>query len=173
MLNLIRSISGNYRVPVVYLKDVERMVIGDVQIGPARKGDQGKMPFRILKQAVSMGVASVQEEYTVDERDLVQRIFLEQRDERSLNELPKDFYVRVKSTIVAKEGSNEREAKVLTQRLRELVGIRLKKIALIVTSSPEVAQTDDFTRRLTLEEEALVLLLSDELKDWMSGVLMF
>jgi len=174
MFNLVRSIVGDFRVPIVYLRDVERVVVGGVQIGPAKRGDQGRIPFGILRQVLEMGIASVQREYMVDEKDVVQRIFLEQRDERTLNELPKDFYVRVKATIIAREvAEGGRGGSTLAQRLKELASIRLRKIVAIISTSPDVVHAEDFAKKLALEEEALAFILSNEIKDWMAGMLMF
>ena len=83
-------------------------------------------------------------------------IIMEQRETYPV-QLPEGFYARVKLTVhVLNKRGDSKGARAVAQDLRELLIERVRKIAVLVATKPDVVSDQGFLERLTPEEKALL-----------------
>jgi Protein of unknown function (DUF1288). len=67
-------------------------------------------------------------------------------------------------------GGEQRNAKALTQQLRELAQLRLRKILMLWAINPGLVESRDFLDKLTVEEEALVKSMAPLIREFLNSV---
>jgi len=154
-------------VRAVLTRDVDGIDLGLISIGPAKAGSVINVPPTLLEILIRRGVASLLEEDKIGSEEILKRIWLENRAPSELRELPKDFYVRARLSMV---GGEQRNAKALTQQLRELAQLRLRKILMLLAINPGLVESRDFLDKLTVEEEALVKSMAPLIREFLNSV---
>jgi DNA replication factor GINS len=154
-------------VRAVLMRDVDGIDLGLISIGPAKAGSVINAPTPLLEILIKRGIASLLEEDRINSEEILKRVWLENRSPSELRELPKDFYVRARLSMLGNDQKNQR---VLTQQLRELVQVRLRKILMLLAINPGLADSREFLDKLTIEEEALVKSIAPLIKEFINAM---
>ncbi|MGC9153598.1 MAG: hypothetical protein ACP5GY_07695 [Vulcanisaeta sp.] len=160
----------SYLVPsvrAVLMRDVDGVDLGLISIAPAKAGSVVNLPVNVLEVLIRRGVASLLDEDRVGSDEVLKRVWLENRAPSELRELPRDFYVRARLSMVS---TDERSLRTLAQQLRELAQLRLRKILMLLAVNPNIADSRDFLDKLTVEEEVLVKSIAPMLKEFLNSV---
>jgi DNA replication factor GINS len=147
-------------IKVAVNRDVDRIDLGLLTIGPYRAGSIVTMPPQFTEIMIKRGVASLPSESRITPEEVQKRLWLESRSPGELRPLPRDFYLRARLST----------DRVLLNQLRELVQLRLRKIMVQVSMNPTLAETREFLEKLTLEEEVLVRFIASHVKDFLGSV---
>jgi DNA replication factor GINS len=83
--------------------------------------------------------------------------YVEQRENYPVK-LPDGFYPRVRLTIhILNKRGDAKAMRMMLQDVRELVMERVRKMAVLLATRPDVINDQSFLDRLTPEEKALLL----------------
>ncbi len=127
-------------------------------------------PLKIL--SLVRGGASLPKDLKIDVSSLIESLWLERRSVNEIRHLPKDFYVRLRITLVElTRGGDESVLKQYIHSFKELAQLRLRKILHLVSISPEALTSRDLLSKLTVEEEVLVKEVSELVRSWLSYVI--
>ena len=151
----------------VLTRDVDGVDLGIISIAPAKAGTVISAPPSVLEVLIKRGVASLLDEDRVGSEEILKRVWLENRAPSELRELPRDFYVRARLSMV---GGDQRSVRLFAQQLRELAQLRLRKILMLLAVNPGIADSRDFLDKLTVEEEELVKSIAPLIKEFLNAV---
>ena len=151
----------------VLTRDVDGVDLGIISIAPAKAGTVINAPPSVLEVLIKRGIASLLDEDRVGSEEILKRVWLENRAPSELRELPRDFYVRARLSMV---GSDQRSVRLFAQQLRELAQLRLRKILMFLAVNPGIADSRDFLDKLTIEEEELVKSIAPLIKEFLNAV---
>lgn len=155
-------------VRAVLTRDVDGVDLGIISIAPAKAGSVINAPPNVLEVLIKRGVASLLDEDRVGNEEILKRVWLENRAPSELRELPRDFYVRARLSMV---GGDQKSVRIYAQQLRELAQLRLRKIlTLLSVNPPSIADSRDFLDKLTIEEEELVKSIAPIIKEFLNAV---
>ncbi|BDR91423.1 DNA replication complex GINS family protein [Vulcanisaeta souniana] len=158
----------SYLVPsvrAVLTRDVDGVDLGLISIAPAKAGSIINAPPNVLEVLIKRGVVSLLDEDKVGSEEILKRVWLENRAPSELRELPRDFYVRARLSMV---GGDQKSVRIYAQQLRELAQLRLRKILTLLAVNPGIADSRDFLDKLTVEEEMLVKSIAPLIKDFLN-----
>lgn len=144
-----------HNVRVVFKKDVSIPQLGLSH----RAGTTAEVPLYLAIRLEELGAVEIDESQAVQPREVATLRYREQKESLPV-ELPESFYARAKLAhyLLSKKG-DVKNARALAQEVRELAIERLKKFVVLLASRPEVADDQDFLKRLTPEERALLFSL--------------
>jgi DNA replication factor GINS len=97
----------------------------------------------------------------IDDRNLIHKEvaslkYVEQRESYPAR-LPEGFYPRVKLTVyILNKRGDVKAVRDVLQNVKELVVERIRKIAVLVATRPDIINDPNFLERLTPEEKALL-----------------
>ncbi len=156
-------------VRAVLTRDVDGVDLGIISIAPpAKAGSVINAPPNVLEVLIKRGVASLLDEDRVGSEEILKRVWLENRAPSELRELPRDFYIRARLSMVS---GDQKSVRIYAQQLRELAQLRLRKIlTLIAVNPPGIADSRDFLDKLTIEEEELVKSIAPLIKEFLNAV---
>ncbi len=118
----------------VLTRDVDGVDLGIISIAPAKAGSVINAPPNVLEVLIKRGVASLLDEDRVGNEEILKRVWLENRAPSELRELPRDFYVRARLSMV---GGDQKSVRIYAQQLRELAQLRLRKILTLLSVNPQ------------------------------------
>ena len=157
------------------LREFPETRMGDRVLGPYREGQEVELPFWIASHFVKMGYAKFREEDQLTLNTLSTTHYKETLPgSRQIPKLPKFFYFQVRrllKDLKAQEAKDRTKARDLDKALalaRDIVNIRVKKIASLSASGE---QTTELTSNLTLEEVALYEDLRRNVDAWKKNIL--
>ncbi|MGC8607528.1 MAG: hypothetical protein ACP5GZ_03360 [Vulcanisaeta sp.] len=154
-------------VRAVLTRDVDGVDLGLISIAPAKSGSVINAPPNVLEVLIKRGVASLLDEDRISSEEILKRVWLENRAPSELRELPRDFYVRARLSMVS---GDQKSVRVYAQQLRELAQLRLRKILTLLAVNPGIADSRDFLDKLTIEEEEVVKSIAPIIKDFLNAV---
>jgi len=148
-------------IRAVVNRDIDKIDLGLLSIGPYRAGSVVTLPPQIMEVLMRRGVVTLPDELRITPEEIQKRLWLESRSHGELRPLPKEFYVRARLSLTDKAALSQ---------LRELIHLRLRKIMIQVSMNPPLAESREFMEKLTLEEEALVKSMVVQIKEFMEYV---
>ena len=170
--SIIQSYAYMNDVRVRVMRKIDDLDLGLIKLSNCREGIVINVPEVLAQKLVKENIVELFDEDFVKVNDLDKQIWLERRSQFELRQLPKDFYSKVRLSItqyLAK--GNDKEAKQLIQYFRELLHWRLRKILYVVGINVSIADSREVLEKLTIEEELLVKIISNLVKDWINVVL--
>jgi len=147
------ALTYSRRVKVTLNKEIQ---LADVLGGGRYKaGSTISVPLFLGLKLAQLDLARIEED-ELKIQDVTSIKFVEQR-EHALAKLPDNFYTKLKVTLkkLEKEG-DIRTMKALIQEVRELLIYRIRKIAALLATSPNIINDEEFMDKLTAEEKILV-----------------
>ena len=165
----------NASARLVFLKDLPETRIGDRVLGPWRAGQELELPFWLASHIVSQGYARFRDE---DQLSLNNLSTIQYRESlpgsRQLPPLQPSFYFQLRRLIRGlreheiKDRTKARELDKALALARDIVGIRVKKIASIAAS---VERTNELMSNLTSEERILYEAVRQNVDSWKREIL--
>jgi len=147
-----QGILNDYRVRVVFKKDVALPLLGVSY----KANTEADLPLYLALSLEEVGAVEIDEGSLIAPKDVTTYKYMEQRETYPV-QLPEGFYARVKLTVHAlNKRGDSKGARAMAQDLRELLIERVRKIAVLVATKPDVVSDQGFLERLTPEEKALL-----------------
>lgn len=160
---------------ISFSSDFPESRIGDRILGPYRTGQDVEFPFWIASHIVEMGYAKFREEDQLSLNTLTTTHYKETLPgSRQIPKLPRTFYFHLRRLIKdlrayeAKDRTKARDLDKAVALARDIVNIRVKKIASLGASGE---QTSDLTSNLTIEEQALYENIRRDVDSWRKEIL--
>ena len=160
---------------ITLLRDFPETRIGDRVLGPHRAGQEVELPLWIAHLLVQGGYARFREDEQLTLNALSTTHYRETLPgSRQVPKLSRSFYFQLRRLLRdlrAHEGKDRNKARELDKALalaRDIVNIRVKKIASLGTSGE---QTSELTSNLTLEELALYEKVRTAVDAWKKDIL--
>jgi hypothetical protein len=160
---------------VNFLREFPETRMGDRVMGPYRQGQEVELPFWITAHLVGMGYAKFKDEDQLTVKSLSTAQYKESLPgSRDLPKLSKSFYFQLRRLIKnlkAQEAKDRVMGRELDKALglaRDIVGIRIRKIANLAASGEHPAE---LTSNLTSEEVALFEVVRKEVDSWRKEIL--
>ena len=157
------------------LREFPETRMGDRVLGPYREGQEVELPLWITIHLVKMGYARFREEDQLTLNALSTTHYKETLPgARQIPKLPKSFYFQLRrllKDLKAQEAKDRAQGRELDKALalaRDIVNIRVKKIASLSASGE---QTTELTSNLTVEEVALYEDLRKNVDGWKKDIL--
>ncbi|MEZ0318485.1 MAG: GINS complex subunit Sld5 [Pyrobaculum sp.] len=164
---MYRGVVDSYGVRVVFKKDVSLPLLGaDYQANA-----EAEVPLYLAVKLDELGAVEIDESALLQPKEVASLKYVEQRENYPVK-LPEGFYPRLRLTmyILNKKG-DVKTIRTLLQDVRELLIERIKKIALLIASRPDVINDQAFLERLTPEERALLASLHTSITTFITSVL--
>ncbi len=165
----------NASARLVFLRDLPETRIGDRVLGPWRPGQELELPFWLASHIVGQGYARFRDE---DQLSLNNLSTIQYRESlpgsRQLPPLQPSFYFQLRRLIRSlreheiKDRTKARELDKALALARDIVGIRVKKIASIAAS---VERTNELMSNLTSEEKILYEAVRQNVDSWKKEIL--
>ena len=160
---------------VNFLREFPETRMGDRVMGPYRQGQEVELPLWITTHLVQMGYAKFREEDQLTVRTLSTTHYKETLpDSRQLPKLSKSFYFQLRRLLKelkaqeAKDRAKGRELDKAIGLARDVVNIRVRKIASLAASGE---QTVELTSNLTAEEVSLFERIRNQVDSWKKDIL--
>jgi hypothetical protein len=157
------------------LKEFPETRIGDRVLGPYRQGQEVELPLWIATHFVQMGYAKFRDEDQLTLNTLSTTHYKETLPgSRQIPKLGKNFYFQVRRLLKelkaqeAKDRSKGRDLDKALSLSRDIVNIRVKKIASLSASGEQPAE---MTTNLTAEEMALYQTIRSAIDAWRKDIL--
>ncbi|WP_187146749.1 GINS complex subunit Sld5 [Pyrobaculum neutrophilum] len=146
------GVVGSYPVRVAFKKDVDLPLLGVSH----KAGTEAEVPLYLALKLDEMGAVEIDESGAIQPRDVTSLKYVEQRESYPVK-LPEGFYARVKlAAYIFNKRGDVKSLRTLVQEVRELVIERVRKIAVLVATRPDIINDQSFLDRLTAEERALL-----------------
>src|SRR5215472_1713163 len=165
----------NSPVRINLLKEFPETRMGDRVLGPYRQGQEVEVSLWIATHFVHMGYAKFRDEDQLTLNTLSTTHYKETLPgSRQIPKLPKNFYFQVRRLLKdlksqeAKDRSKGRDLDKALSLSRDIVNIRVKKIASLSASGE---QPTELTTNLTAEELALYQNLQASVNTWRKDIL--
>ena len=165
----------NASARLVFLRDLPETRIGDRVLGPWRTGQELELPLWLASHIVGQGYARFRDE---DQLSLNNLSTIQYRESlpgsRQLPPLQPSFYFQLRRLIRSlreheiKDRTKARELDKALALARDIVGIRVKKIASIAAS---VERTNELMSNLTSEEKILYEAVRQNVDSWKKEIL--
>ena len=146
-----RGVVYSYPVRVVFKKDVDIPLLGISH----KAGTEVDLPLYLALKLEEMGAVEIDDSNFIQPKDVASLKYVEQRESYPAR-LPEGFYPRVKLTVHVLNKRGDVKARDVLQYVRELVVERIRKIAVLVATRPDIVNDQNFLERLTPEEKALL-----------------
>lgn len=160
---------------VSLLRDFPETRIGDRVLGPYRMGQELELPLWIAHHLVQNGYARFREDEQLTLNTLSTTHYRETLPaSRQIPKLPRPFYFQLRRLIrdlKGQEAKDRNKARDLDKALalaRDIVNIRVKKIASLGASGD---QTSELTSNLTAEEQVLYEKIRGIVDSWRKDIL--
>ncbi len=158
-----------------FLKDYPEARIGDRVLGPYRMNQEVELPLWIAQHLVEMGYAKFREDEQLTLNTLSTTHYKETLPgSRQVPRLSRSFYFQVRRLLrslrsqEAKDRAKGRDLDKALALARDIVAIRVKKIASLAASGE---QASDLTSNLTAEEQALYEEIREKVDSWKRDIL--
>ncbi len=158
-----------------FLKDYPETRIGNRVLGPYRVGQEVELPLWIAQHFVEMGYAKLREDEQLTLNTLSTTHYKETLPAaRQVPRLSRSFYFQVRRLIrnlkiqEAKDRAKGRDLDKALALARDIVNIRVKKIASLAASGE---QATELTSNLTAEEQALYENIREAVGSWKKDIL--
>ncbi|HZY47726.1 MAG TPA: hypothetical protein VFE96_08030 [Candidatus Bathyarchaeia archaeon] len=160
---------------ITLLREFPETRVGDRTIGPYRMGQEVELSLWTAQHLVQMGYARFKDEEQLTLNTLSTTHYKETLPgSRQIPKLPKAFYFQLRRLIKelkvleAKDRSKARELDKALALSRDIVNIRVKKIASLGASGE---QATEVTANLTVEEQALYQKVHELVESWKKDIL--
>lgn len=165
----------NSPIRINLLKEFPETRVGDRVLGPYRQGQEVELPFWVATHFIQMGYARFREEDQLTLNTLSTTHYKETLPgSRQIPKLAKNFYFQVRRLLrdlkaqEAKDRTKGRDLDKAISLSRDIVNIRVKKIASISASGEQPAE---LTSNLTAEELALYRNIRTAVESWRKDIL--
>jgi hypothetical protein len=160
---------------IIFLKDYPETRIADRILGPYRLGQEVEILLWIAQHLVETGYAKFREEEQLTLNTLSTTHYKETLPgSRQLPKLSRSFYFQLRrlirnlKTLEAKDRTKARDLDKALALARDIVAIRVKKIASLGASGEQAAELNS---SLTAEEHALYDLIHTTVDSWKKDIL--
>ena len=160
---------------ITLLREFPETRVGDRTLGPYRMGQEVELSLWTAQHLVQMGYARFKDDEQLTLNTLSTTHYKETLPgSRQIPELPRSFYFQVRRLIKdlkgleAKDRSKGRELDKALALSRDIVNIRVKKIASLGASGE---QATDVTANLTVEEHVLDGKVHENVEAWKKDIL--
>ena len=158
-----------------FLKDYPETRIGDRVLGPYRMNQEVELPLWTAQHLVDMGYAKFREDEQLTLNTLSTTHYKETLPaSRQVPRLSRSFYFQVRRLLrnlksqEAKDRAKGRDLDKALALARDIVAIRVKKIASLAASGE---QATELTSNLTAEEQALYEEIRERVDSWKKDIL--
>ncbi len=149
---------------VVLLKDVPRLEVPGAVMENLKQGNVLQLRRWVANKLVEAGIAKWAET-TIDLNYLSQLLWKE-KNIAEIQELPKYFYMEVKSLIEETSKTNKEKADEIRRKLMDIISLRLLKLFSYAAKRVKLATSD----RMTSEENILFELVMRLINEWVYHV---
>jgi len=150
---VFRSVIYSYPVRVAFKKDVDIPMLGVSH----KAGTEVEVPLYLALKLEEMDAVEIDDRNMIQPKDVASLKYVEQRENYPVK-LPDGFYPRVRLTIhILNKRGDAKAVRMILQDVRELVMERVRKMAVLLATRPDVINDQSFLDRLTPEEKALLL----------------
>lgn len=166
--DLLREVELEYMntyCKVVLLKDVPRLEVAGIIMENLKQGNVLQLRRWAADKLVEMGVAKWTDS-VVDLNYLSQLLWKEKNNVIELQEVPKYFYMEVKSLIDEVSKTSKEKADEIRRRLMDIISLRLLKLLSYAAKRIRPATIN----RMTPEESMLFELVMRLVNEWISHV---
>jgi DNA replication factor GINS len=147
-----RGIIYSYPIRVVFKKDVDIPLLGISH----KAGTEVDIPLYLALKLEEMGAVEIDDRNLIQPKEVASLKYVEQRESYPAR-LPEGFYPRVKLTVyILNKRGDVKAVRDVLQNVKELVVERIRKIAVLVATRPDIINDPNFLERLTPEEKALL-----------------
>jgi len=147
-----RGIIYSYPIRVVFKKDVDIPLLGISH----KAGTEVDIPLYLALKLEEMGAVEIDDRNLIQPKEVASLKYVEQRESYPAR-LPEGFYPRVKLTVyILNKRGDVKAVRDVLQYVKELVVERIRKIAVLVATRPDIVNDQNFLERLTPEEKALL-----------------
>jgi DNA replication factor GINS len=147
-----RGIIYSYPIRVVFKKDVDIPLLGISH----KAGTEVDIPLYLALKLEEMGAVEIDDRNLIQPKEVASLKYVEQRESYPAR-LPEGFYPRVKLTVyILNKRGDVKAVRDVLQNVKELVVERIRKIAVLVATRPDITNDPNFLERLTPEEKALL-----------------
>jgi DNA replication factor GINS len=147
-----RGIIYSYPIRVVFKKDVDIPLLGISH----KVGTEVDIPLYLALKLEEMGAVEIDDRNLIQPKEVASLKYVEQRESYPAR-LPEGFYPRVKLTVyILNKRGDVKAVRDVLQNVKELVVERIRKIAVLVATRPDITNDPNFLERLTPEEKALL-----------------
>ena len=160
---------------ITLLREFPETRVGDRTLGPYRMGQEVELSLWTAQRLVQMGYARFKDDEQLTLNTLSTTHYKETLPgSRQIPKLPRSFYFQVRrlikdlKSLEAKDRSKGRELDKALALSRDIVNIRVKKIASLGASGE---QATDVTANLTVEEHALYQKVHENVEAWKKDIL--
>ncbi len=160
---------------IIFLKDYPETRIADRILGPYRLGQEVEILLWIAQHLVETGYAKFREDEQLTLNTLSTTHYKETLPgSRQLPKLSRSFYFQLRrlirnlKTLEAKDRTKARDLDKALALARDIVAIRVKKIASLGASGEQAAELNS---SLTAEEHALYDLIHTTVDSWKKDIL--
>jgi hypothetical protein len=160
---------------ITLLREFPETRVGDRTLGPYRMGQEVELSLWTALHLVQMGYARFKDDEQLTLNTLSTTHYKETLPgSRQIPKLPRSFYFQVRRLIKdlkgleAKDRSKGRELDKALALSRDIVNIRVKKIASLSASGE---QATEVTSNLTVEEQALYQKVHESVESWKKDIL--
>ena len=160
---------------ITLLREFPETRVGDRVLGPYRMGQEVELSLWTAQHLVQMGYARFKDDEQLTLNTLSTTHYKETLPgSRQIPRLPRSFYFQVRRLIKdlkileAKDRSKGRELDKALALSRDIVNIRVKKIASLGASGE---QATEVTANLTVEEQALYQKVHENVESWKKNIL--
>jgi GINS complex protein len=160
---------------ITLLREFPETRVGDRTLGPYRMGQEVELSLWTALHLVQMGYARFKDDEQLTLNTLSTTHYKETLPgSRQIPKLPRSFYFQVRRLIKdlkgleAKDRSKGRELDKALALSRDIVNIRVKKIASLGASGE---QATEVTSNLTVEEQALYQKVHESVESWKKDIL--
>lgn len=150
---VFRSIIYSYPVRVAFKKDVD---IPMLRVSH-KAGTEVEVPLYLALKLEEMDAVEIDDRNMIQPKDVASLKYIEQKENYPAR-LPEGFYPKVRLTIyILNKRGDAKAVRMMLQDVRELVMERVRKMAVLLATRPDVINDQSFLDRLTPEEKALLL----------------
>jgi hypothetical protein len=160
---------------ITLVREFPETRVGDRTLGPYRMGQEVELSLWTALHLVQMGYARFKDDEQLTLNTLSTTHYKETLPgSRQIPKLPRSFYFQVRRLIKdlkgleAKDRSKGRELDKALALSRDIVNIRVKKIASLGASGE---QATEVTSNLTVEEQALYQKVHESVESWKKDIL--
>jgi DNA replication factor GINS len=147
-----RGVIYSYPIRVVFKKDVDIPLLGISH----KAGTEVDIPLYLALKLEEMGAVEIDDRNLIQPKEVASLKYVEQRESYPAR-LPEGFYPRVKLTVhILNKRGDVKAVRDVLQYVKELVVERIRKIAVLVATRPDIINDPNFLERLTPEEKALL-----------------
>lgn len=147
-----RGVVYSHPVRVVFKKDVDIPLLGISH----KAGTEVDIPLYLALKLEEMEAVEIDDSNLIQPKEVASLKYVEQRESYPAR-LPEGFYPRVKLTVhVLNKRGDVKAVRNILQDIRELVVERIRKMAVLVATRPDIVNDQNFLERLTPEEKALL-----------------